>query len=492
MKQIQKTIRIFVFIFCVSLFTETVFANNTYAESEPTLTISTSSLSAVSLQPGVFGQTSQTINVSTDNYTGYNLSLTTSGTSTDLVNINNSGNVIPTITLPEGREYLLSSEFSVGYGFSTNNTNYYPVPVPGGAAFQIGASSTAGTSQHTLTFGVKIDDGVASGTYQNTFVITAVVNNPQYSITYDQNITGTVANMPSNQQVTMSSTGVVTLPNNVPTTTGATFLGWDTNSTATTPTYPTGTTNTITLDATTSNAISLFAIWQVDSGGGGSGTIDDPYIDNGEYDPENMQEGVTVYPNVPGQPQVTVDENGNVTEFVFTDAENGVSLEDGAMNTGYVPFRSGNDFEIRIKASFPPQQNNNSPLGILLDIRNRDSNSGDYLQVTYAKNKTVPRLTFRTKTYDMALSNFTYNGVTYSDYLDLKISVVNGTWTITYYTYTVSGGNLVATPHDVNVNNINSLNIPEKEVFLGYSLNTSGQVIRKATATIYEFTMRDL
>ncbi len=490
MKQIQKTIRVFVFIFCASLFTETVLVNNTTYAADPTLTISTSTLSPVSVQSGVFAQTSQAINVSTNNYTGYNLSLTTSGTSTDLVNVNNSGAVIPTISLPGGREYLLSSEFSVGYGLSINNTNYYPVPTPGGNPFQIGSSNSAGSTQHTLTFGIQTDDSVAAGTYQNTFVITAVVNNPQYSITYDQNITGTVTGMPSNQTVTMSSTGTATLASDTPTISNYTFLGWDTNSAATTPAYPTGVTNTITLDPTSSNAIQLYAIWQ-SSGGGHAGTPDDPYEDTGNYDPTNLQEGTTVYTEVAGAPQVTVDENGNITNFEFTDTS-GVSIADAGMNTGYVPFRSGNDFELRIKASFPASSNNSSPTGILLDLRNRESNSGDYLQLTYAKNKTVPIINFRTKSYNLALSNFTYQGVTYSDYVDLHITVVNGTWTVTYYTYTVSGGNLVATPHNVNVNGISSLNIPEKEVYLGYSLNTSGQVIRQATATVYEFTMGDI
>ncbi len=492
MKQIQKTIWFLVLIFAWFLITENLFAGSVFAATDSTLTISTTSLSAVTVDSDVFASTSQTITVSTNNYTGYNLTLTTSGASTNLAHTNSNIAGIPTITLPNGRTSILSSEFGVGYGFSVDNTNYMPVPTPGGSGFQMANVSAAGTNTHTLTFGVKVDDSVASGTYQNTFVITAVAKAPQYSVTYDSNTNDTVTGMPANITTTVSSNATITLANDVPVRANYNFLGWDTNSAATTPTYPTGQTNTIELEPTTSNAITVYAIWQ-SAGGGHAGTPDDPYQEPGNYDPTSLPEGTTVYTNVPGQPQVTVDEDGNITEFEFTNAESGINISDAAIDTGYIPFRDDNDFELRIKASFPAQGNNSNPTGVLLDIRNREGNSGDYLQLTYAKNKTVPIVRFRTKDYNLQLSNFTYNGVTYSNYVDLKITVQNGTWTVTYYTYTVSGGNLVATPHNVNVNGISSLNIPAKTVLLGYTLNTSGQVTRQAASTtVYEFSLKDI
>lgn len=56
-------------------------------------------------------------------------------------------------------------------------------------------------------------------------------------------------------------------------------------------------------------------------GPGGSGTFDDPYVypDTDTFDPSYIADGTTyIFPNVPGSPKATKDEDGNVTYFGYT------------------------------------------------------------------------------------------------------------------------------------------------------------------------------
>ena len=239
-----------------------VFGTPVFGATAPTISISLSTLSPLDVTPGHFDSVSQTISVTTNNYTGYTSTLTNPTNSTDLVHTSDNTLVIPTITLPSGTTSIVSSDFTSGYGISTDNTHFVPAPTSPNN-IQIGSNNTSGTGSHILTFGVKPDTSTNAGTYIKTFVVTAIVNNPQYSVTYDANAgTDTVTNMPNNQSAIISSTGTFTLPDTVPSRTSYIFLGWDTNSTATTPTYPTGNTNVIDLEPTQANSISLYAIWE--------------------------------------------------------------------------------------------------------------------------------------------------------------------------------------------------------------------------------------
>lgn len=322
-----------------------IFGAPVFGVTQPSISISASNLAPVTLTPGVFDTTAQTISVTTDNYTGYNLTLTTSGSSTNLVNVSDSSLTIPTITLPQGSSSITAASFNNEYGFSTDATNYYPVPAPNGSGSVLKTTNSSGISSMTLTFGMEVASPTPAGTYQNTFVIMAVVNSPQYSVTYNANTVDTVSNMPSDVSTATSATGVITLSNNTPTRTNYTFLGWDTNSAATTATYAVG--DTITLEPTQANAITLYAIWE--SSSGGSGTPDDPYIDDTTttYDPDNLPEGTTLLTEVAGQPKVTVDANGDVTSFEFTDLGSGTDVT--GFDTGLVAFDGSSSFSVHIK-----------------------------------------------------------------------------------------------------------------------------------------------
>ena len=93
-----------------------------------------------------------------------------------------------------------------------------------------------------------------------TVTVTGEEEKPEYTLTYHENTTDPVTNMPDPKTVTLkSSTSPVTftVSGNKPGREGYTFLGWAGNPNATEPTVQPG--NTITAPATTTN---LYAVWQ--------------------------------------------------------------------------------------------------------------------------------------------------------------------------------------------------------------------------------------
>ena len=93
-----------------------------------------------------------------------------------------------------------------------------------------------------------------------TVTVTGEEEKPEYTLTYHENTTDPVTNMPDPKTVTLkSSTSPVTftVSGNKPKRDDYTFLGWARNSNATEPTVQPG--NTITTPATTTN---LYAVWQ--------------------------------------------------------------------------------------------------------------------------------------------------------------------------------------------------------------------------------------
>ena len=93
-----------------------------------------------------------------------------------------------------------------------------------------------------------------------TVTVTGEEEKSEYTLTYHENTTDPVTNMPDPKTVTLkSSTSPVTftVSGNKPKRDDYTFLGWARNSNATEPTVQPG--NTITTPATTTN---LYAVWQ--------------------------------------------------------------------------------------------------------------------------------------------------------------------------------------------------------------------------------------
>ena len=245
-------------------------------EATTTLSISPSSTLSLIAEPGSFVSGTETINVSTNNYTGYTLTMTTNGSSTDLVS-SSSEVTIPTITLPEGVGSITSTDFTTAsYGYSLNSTDFMPVPDTASEGVVIATTNAEDpkTNTHDLTFGAKTDTTTPAGTYEQTFTLSAVANAAAYQINYNKNTEETVNNFPSNTETTLSGINVI-LSSKVPTRTGYRFLGWDEDQTAIEPTYTAG--DTFLLDpelGLEDNTYTLYAIW-----GCGNGYI--CYDDNG-------------------------------------------------------------------------------------------------------------------------------------------------------------------------------------------------------------------
>ena len=236
-----------------------------------------------------------TITVSTDNYTGYSLSIV-SDSSTDMVSGDNN-------TLPTLDSAVSESDFSTnvtynnkwGYkpsqyinsGSVVSNTNYLPAPntTTGDLIAVTSAANSANNSDnYSLSFGARIDTTQPAGAYTYTYVITAVANSLVYNITYDDDTSETVTNMPSPNPQTASIDGgtpavdsYITLSNAVPTMTSddMSFAGWCTVHTTLNSvtnnyeciggtTYQPG--DDYPIDQTAGPNITLYAIW-----------IDDPF-----------------------------------------------------------------------------------------------------------------------------------------------------------------------------------------------------------------------
>ncbi len=256
-------------------------AVNTHPSSatSPTLTLSiaggsnTISLNIMSLNGsgGTFrtsDTTSNNISVSTNNFTGYTLGILAKAanvgdtTHSNALSYTASGTTytIPSITTAVSQSsysddaYAEANSLNNTWGYrpstlydSTNDTNvsntdYLPAPTSTETANQtiIAKTSSANTSGSTdgynIAIGARVNNDTPPGTYTNTFVITAVANLIPYSITYNQNTTDTVSNMPTPNPQTgnldVNSTTTITLSSNTPTRSGYAFKGWCTEQVA--------------------------------------------------------------------------------------------------------------------------------------------------------------------------------------------------------------------------------------------------------------------
>lgn len=249
------------FAFLTFLLYPCFLPSSSFAEQSPTatpsITISGTGSIIVNSEPGTFASGSQSVSVSTTNYTGYNLTMSpASGNNTDLVN--EASATIPTITLPSGEDSITSSGFdSTSYGFSTDGTNYKPVTTNTAVEYKTVASNDT----INLTFGVMTTAETPSGTYEKTFMLTALANSPTYTVTFNANAGGdTVSNMPTSADVILSG-AVLEMPYQVPTRTGYAFAGWAlSDSSSTVAAIPSG---TYELDAESANVLTFYAIWAV-------------------------------------------------------------------------------------------------------------------------------------------------------------------------------------------------------------------------------------
>ena len=249
------------------------------------------------------------INVSTNNVSGYTLQISSNDTaeSGNLINADDASctaatgdknkcritSISATITV---NDYANSSannnwgykpsQYIITDGSSTsvvnNNTGdnttdkYFPAPSINGDILAITESanpidtttSERESDEYSIKIASRVDATIPTGTYQNTFVIAAVGNLVNYSITYNANAgADTVTNMPAQNPQTGAVSGsetTVNLDSATPARADYYFLGWCTQAAngATCPgsTFQPGA--SFGIDQTISNDnINLYAIW---------------------------------------------------------------------------------------------------------------------------------------------------------------------------------------------------------------------------------------
>lgn len=327
------------------------FVDSTYAEAkQSTLTLGLSSgtlsMSVIPTIGGTFqASSSATISVSTDNFTGYTLKIK-AGDTGDMEKT--GGDTIDSISsIISTNDFQTNSNYNDKWGYKPSqyittannvntkviNTDYYlPAPTTSGDLLDITSSANSTNNTYTFSAATRIDFLQAPGTYTYTYVIEAVANAVVYNITYDENTSGTVTNMPSPNPQALSIDGGTpaadshaALSDAVPVLSARTFGGWcdvATTVDSTTGNYVcSGTTyqpgDQYDIDQTVDGSnITLYAIWLVDpfpvvwsqtaqcvfnngtiSGSGCQDYANDDYIDTGIalYSLENYQRDYEVH-----------------------------------------------------------------------------------------------------------------------------------------------------------------------------------------------------
>ena len=236
------------------------------ANDESSISIEMGSLPSFVLRPGIFDSSTSTVTVTTDNNTGYKLIMQTDGESTDMTDVNGSANVIPTISLPDGVESVTASSFGTGYGYSIDGTNFKPAPSVSGEGdilAEVDYISGETTTEHNITFGMKVDYSSPAGDYEKTFVFTAIANLPNTcdadAICYNAN--GGNGTMPD---VSTSTGASLVLSASNFDRSGYGFAGWNTRPDGTGTNF--GPHETITVGDVSEYGMNLYAKWVRSSG----------------------------------------------------------------------------------------------------------------------------------------------------------------------------------------------------------------------------------
>ena len=209
--------------------------------------------------------------ITTNNFTGYTLSIMSSNDEGLLTSTN--GNSLSSITSAISLDtFAGSSSYNGKWGYRPSiynaaaNTSFLPSPTTTATTLDTTtAPNTSTPNYYTIEIGVRSDYTTASSSYTNTFIITAVSNPINYTISYNSNTSDNVTNMPTTQSSSTMATNIV-LSSDVPVRDGYDFMGWCTVAPDTaTPETCTGTTfqpgGDFGIDQTTLNNTTLYAMW---------------------------------------------------------------------------------------------------------------------------------------------------------------------------------------------------------------------------------------
>lgn len=302
------------------IFPQLPSANTNAASGDPTPSETTVELSiddapiSLDLSPistsGTFKESDDVVlTVSTNNVSGYTLKISSSGApeSDSLINTNDEAcssatgdknrcriTSISAITTVEGyanssvnntwgykpSQYIVTENNTTSVVDNNTGDNtvdkYFPSPSTSGDLLAITDNANTmntttnqrNSDEYSIKIASRIDTTVPVGTYQNTFIIAAVGNLVNYSITYNANAgADTVTNMPAQNPQTGAVSGSETsinLDSATPARTGYYFLGWCAQATngATCPGSVFQPGASFGIDQTIRNDnITLYAIW---------------------------------------------------------------------------------------------------------------------------------------------------------------------------------------------------------------------------------------
>lgn len=217
------------------------------------------------------------ISVATDYNYGYTLSITAA----DSTDLKDGSNVIPSINgIVTENNFSQSPNYNNQWGYSPSkyydssndtiitNTNRDFIPSPSTSGSIIDKTTTPNdtANAYAISIGAKANYNLAPGSYDNTFVLTAIANSVPYVINYHANTTDTVTDLPAAQVGSTYETSI-NLSSTKPSRGAYGFYGWCTEPTTTVDGCVSlgGTTYrakaAYPLDPASSNTIDLYAIW---------------------------------------------------------------------------------------------------------------------------------------------------------------------------------------------------------------------------------------
>ena len=253
-------------------------ATGTATQSSTTVSVSTATASVdltATSTDGTFatstGSGIASFDVTTTNYTGYTLTIEADDDDGTLTN--GSGGTFTSISSVMDEKTFDDSTYNGKWGYKPSkmngveNVGFWPSPTTTATTLDTTKVANTTANTYTIALGARASASQAAGTYSKTVTITATSNPANYSITYkDDTSDSTVKNIPDATTSTTSGTSI-TLSSVTPSRTGYVFAGWCTATTTSSgtacpgTTYPVG--GTYGIDQTTTNTVTLHAIWSV-------------------------------------------------------------------------------------------------------------------------------------------------------------------------------------------------------------------------------------
>ena len=271
---------------------ETKATTGTAAESSITMNFTSSTASVdltVNNTDGTFAtsgaEDKAAFSIATNNYAGYTLSISAADDTGTLLNGSNSLDSISS-NLTEAEFNTSANNGKWGYKpnkfYASNevvdntgdNAVFLSSPTTEATTLDVTNAANNEANEYNIALGATTDYTKPNGTYSKTFILTAVANKINYSVTYDANAgTDTVTNMPyestNNVQSGDTNSTSITLSDLVPVREGYTFKGWCSVATSDDTCLGTiynpggaGTNLTYGIDQTVLNNGTIFAMWE--------------------------------------------------------------------------------------------------------------------------------------------------------------------------------------------------------------------------------------